>query len=204
MPDTAQQVVEVARPVGHRRAGEEIDLVRTGERSAGVGRHAEQLEAVRCARAVVLDEVRLVQDDAGPGHGAQALRVLGEQIIVDDDPARILVGRSSRADHLDPCGGIDHADLAPPVQLERCRADDEDRPVRRRDLHGGDRLAGLAEAHVVAEDGASLRNEECHAVGLMRVQQTRRQATDALEMRDGNNAHVLGLSFVCDIAASGR
>jgi hypothetical protein len=44
--------------------------------------------------------------------------VLGDQIIVDDDPARILVGRSSRADHLDPCGGVDHADLAPPVQSE--------------------------------------------------------------------------------------
>jgi hypothetical protein len=65
-------------------------------------------------RALVLDEVCLIQDDAGPGHGPKALHVLAEQIIVDDDPARIVVGRNGRADHLDPCGG---------VHLSRCPED---------------------------------------------------------------------------------
>jgi hypothetical protein len=125
--------------------------------------------------------------------GSATLRVLAKQVVVDDDPAGVVIRRNGCADHLDPRRWIDHADLAPPIQLERSRADYEDGSLRRGDLHGGNRLSRLAEAHVVAKDSSSLGDKKRDPIGLMGIQETRRQTPNAIEVRDRNGAHDFSL-----------
>ena len=75
-----------------------------------------------------------------------------------------------RAEDIDGRAGFDHSDLAFPVQLERCRADDEQRPVGVGAVQGNDGLARLAQPHVVGEDGAAVAAQEIDALDLVLVQ----------------------------------
>ena len=90
----------------------------------------------------------------------QTLSILGEQIVVHDHPARIGLRSICHAQYLDLGLGIDHPDFAPPVELERGGADNEDHPGRCRDLHADDGLAGFAEPHVVAENRPAFGDQE--------------------------------------------
>ena len=67
----------------------------------------------------------------------------------------LTVDRRAALDHDDGRVGRDQLDLARPVSLDRGRADDEIRPVRREMPQRHDRLSRLAEAHVVGQDRAA-------------------------------------------------
>ena len=116
-----------------------------------------------------------------------------------------LVGRSGRADHLDRR----HRDRRCRISRRQFSFSEAGQTTRIAPSGAAICMAAIAwrvlpRPMSSPSIGASLRDEEGDPVGLVRVQQTRRQAADAIEMRDGNDAHVLGLSFVCDVAARGR
>ena len=132
--------------------------------------HAQQLEAMAGPLAGILDEVGFVEDDAGPGDGVEPFGVFAQEIVVDDDPAWRIDLVLINAKHFDARVAIDHEDFASPVELQRRGAHDEDNALWASCLHGDDGLAGLAQAHVVGEDGALLGQQECDAVGLVGIQ----------------------------------
>ena len=188
MPDAAEEVEKVARAVGHRRSGEQVDLWRADHRRTGIVGHAQQLQDVRGALGVVLDEVSLVEDHARPANRMKPGCMGLEQIVVDDNPARrtnVFWSIGSAADHLDRRFGIDEPDLSPPVELQRGRADHQDRALGRGDLHGHDRLARLPEPHVVGENRSPFRHQEDHAVRLVRIEQALRKPADGVEVWNG-------------------
>ena len=118
VPDAAEQVEQVARPVGHGRTGQEKYVLGADHRGAAFLLNPEQLETVAGALAGILNEMRLVQDHSGPWNVVQPGGVLRQQIVIDDDPARSAVGGAVLcADHLHHGIRIDHADFAPPVEL---------------------------------------------------------------------------------------
>ncbi len=199
MPHAAQQVEEVPWPVRHRCPRQQEHIFRTDQRRLGLVRHAHELEAVRGALARILDEVSLVQDHARPVHLVQAFGIRLQQVIVDDHPARALDRLAVEPDHLDACVRIDHQDLAPPVQLQRGRTDHEDRPIRHRHIESDDRLACLAKTHVVPEDRALLRQEERHAIRLVRIEKARPDALQALHQGHFKRRHERPLS--CELLA---
>jgi len=176
----AQQVEQVARPVGHGRARQQKDQPRAGEHGAPVVRHAQDLQRLAGALARVLDEVRLVQRNTGPGHGTQALGMARQQVIVDDHPLRRRVLAARHAEHLDSRIGVHQADLARPVELQRGRADDEEHARGGGLLQRDDGLARLAQAHVVAQDGAAAAGQELHPSLLVGVQGVSGQVHDGL------------------------
>ena len=61
-----EQVEQVAWTTAHRRAGQQVDHVRASVRRQSVA-DAQQPQHVLGPLRVVLDVVRLVDDDAGPG-----------------------------------------------------------------------------------------------------------------------------------------
>ena len=61
-------------------------------------------------------------------------------------------------------------DFARPVPLDRCRANDEVGTVRRGFAQRDHGLPGLAEAHVVGEDGTTSAEEERDPLDLVRVE----------------------------------
>ena len=101
----------------------------------------------------------------------ERLAVAGHEVVVDDRPAvpRLELRRAA-GEHLDVGAGLDELDLAPPVELHRRRADDEERAVGRFLAGGDDRRAGLAEPHVVGEDRPPPRQQEGDAGGLVAEQ----------------------------------
>ena len=207
MTDAAQEVEEVARAVGHRRARQQVDLRGPDHRGAGLVGDAEQLQDVRGALGVVLDEVRLVEDHAGPGHAVQPRGMGAQQVVVHDHPARraaILRPIGLSADHLDGGIGLHEPDLAPPVQLQGGRAHHEDRALRRGDLHGDDGLARLSEPHVVGEDRAALRDQECDPVRLVRIEQPLRQGGDRVVVREGEGRSGHGSLLFSAVTGAGR
>lgn len=87
-----------------------------------------------------------------PDQATACSRSVAQDVVIDDHPSWLRLRFPVEAENLDPGILVDKQDLTPPVQLQRGGADDEDRPVRRRALHRDDRLARLAETHVVAEE----------------------------------------------------
>ncbi len=83
-----EQVEEVARPVRHRRAGEQVDGLRLVGTVAQAGEAQDMLRPGR----VVLDVVGLVDGQAGPADGTQGLAVPAQQVVVDDRPAAHRLG----------------------------------------------------------------------------------------------------------------
>ena len=75
-----------------------------------------------------------------------------------------------RAEDLDGGRRLDHADLALPVELERGRADDQPRAGGTGSAEDDDGLPGLAEPHVVGEDGAAVTAQEFDTLNLVRVE----------------------------------
>jgi hypothetical protein len=158
---------EIARPAGQRGAGQELD----GERRVGRGGRRRQLTRELAARAgVVLQVMRLVEDERRPRHAQQIIDVPSEDVVVDDDPLRRRWCGCRAFDHED--GGVlrDQRDLARPVPLDGCRTDDQPRSAGREMSEGDDGLPCLAETHVVGEDGAPPPEQERDAVDLVREQ----------------------------------
>src|SRR5262249_33094415 len=135
------------------------------------------------------DEMRLVENDTGPWDAMKTLGILGEDIVVHDHPARIELLPIRNSQHLDPGVRIHHPDLSPPVELERGGAADENHPGRGGDLHPDDRLPGLAQAHVVAEDRPPLGDQKSNTVRLVRIEQSRRNRAECVEMGDWKLSH---------------
>src|SRR5262249_23830265 len=154
---------QVLRAICDRRAGKEIDLFRTYQGCPRIVRYAEQLEAVRGSLAVVFDEMRLIEDDAGPWNAMKTPGILGEDIVVHDHPPRLELLSVRNPQHLDLNVRIDHPDLSPPVELERGGADYVNHAGWGGNLHSDDRLAGLAQAHVIAEDRPPLGDQKSNA-----------------------------------------
>ena len=89
--DAAQEIEEIARSIGHRRAGEQVYLGWARHLFSGVVGHAQKLEAVRGALAFVLYEMGLVQNYTGPTYPVKPFRMLAQKVVVDDYPARVVV-----------------------------------------------------------------------------------------------------------------
>ena len=117
MPDASEQVEQVLRPIGHRRAGQQKYKLRADYWSSRVGLHAEQLQAMRRALTRVFDEVGLIENDSGPIDAVQAVSVFADDVVVDDHPARVLCDHAINADDLDGGIRVDHQDLALLVQF---------------------------------------------------------------------------------------
>ena len=128
--------------------------------------------------APVLDALGLVQD-----HQVRAQDLVDDadiaqdQLVVDDEeaPAAPVLhgppGRGARH-HLGLLAG-ELADLAGPLVFEGGRADHQDAlhlrlPVQ--PSRGGDGLEGLAQAHVVRQQGAAVGHQEGDALDLIRVE----------------------------------
>ena len=73
------------------------------------------------------------------------------------------------------------ADFGEPLVFERRGADDDDRlnhPLAAQEFGGGDGLDGLAEAHLVGVDGASVGECESDAVGLVGMECGAKQSVE--------------------------
>ena len=116
-------------------------------------------------RAGVLDELRLVQDDGAEGELLQLLQVAPQQGVVGDDEVVLrdllaqVVARGAALQHQHLQVRREAVGLAPPVVQHRGGADHQRRlgvlpvPVLE-PRQPGQRLQGLAQAHVVREDAA--------------------------------------------------
>ena len=129
------------------------------------------------ARAgVVLQVVRLVEDEPRPLHAAEALDVLRQDVVVDDHPLGLRRGarRLFRRCAWTRRGA---ARLISRAQLRFTDAGQTTRygPVRRDVPQRDDRLARLAEAHVVGEDGALPAEQERDAFDLVRKEPLRQR-----------------------------
>ena len=134
---------------------------------------ADDAQDLRRALRGVLDKVRLVDDDARRGKRRQPFGIPGEEVVIDHDPARGNAFRQPvvlRAEDLDGGRRLDHADLALPVELERGRANDQPRAGGTGSAEDDDGLPGLAEPHVVGEDGAAVTAQEFDTLDLVRVE----------------------------------
>ncbi len=125
--------------VEHRRAGKQVAVRHLGG----------NVETVpRALRRRFLHPLRLVDDHHGE---ARSVGDEGAQLlVVDQDPLRLWVvlldGHGGR--------GIDLLDFALPIDQQGGQGDDQNWPARRSDRSGDDRLAGLAQSHVVGQQGA--------------------------------------------------
>ena len=92
-----------------------------------------------------------------------------EDVVVHDHPAVVVLRSAARQVRRCACDrrGTRREDLARPVPLDGGGDDDEPRAVRRGLGERDDRLAGLAEAHVVGEDRAAAAEEEGDALDLV-------------------------------------
>jgi hypothetical protein len=109
--DELEQREEIARAVGERRPREGVEESIRGLRDEPAG------ELAPPAR-VVLEVVRFVENQPGPGERLQELDVLREDVVVDDDPLGGQRRWRRSLDHED--GGVrrDDANLARPVLLD--------------------------------------------------------------------------------------
>ena len=183
MADELQQHEEIARPAGQRRSGQQLH----GERRRRGRGARRQLARELAARAgVVLQVVRFVEHQRRPRHAQEAVDVPAEDVVVDDDPLGGRGDRRAALDHQD--GGVrrDDADLTRPVALDGGRADDQPGPAGREVPQRDDRLARLAEAHVVGEDRAPPAEQERDAFDLVREQ--------AFGQRDGAPERRVGIA----------
>jgi hypothetical protein len=113
-----QEIEQVPWTIGDRRAGKQIDLLRTDQGCARVVRYAQQFEAERGSLTVDLDEVRLIEDDPGPWDTMKASGIPGEDIVIYDHPTWIRLLAIRDTQHLDPGVRFHHPGLSPPVELE--------------------------------------------------------------------------------------
>ncbi len=155
---------EVARAVGEGGAGEGVDD-RIGTAFEG------QAAGVPAALApVVLQVVRLVEDDPLPGESIEFSDPLAEEVVVDDGPAREVAGEIAAilaVQDLAGRFGVDLPDFALPVQFDGSGADDEVGSLRFGVAQGHDRLAGFPQTHVVGEDGAAPGEEKGDPLDLV-------------------------------------
>ena len=174
MAGELQQREEVARPVGQRRAGEAVhDGVRTLR---------DQLaRELRPLGRVVLEVVGLVEHEPLQRELEELVLHVGEDVVVDDDPAAKLGARCGRRpDDADFGVGVREPNLSRPVLLHGGRAHDQPRPLRGGLDHRDDGLPRLPESHVVGQDGLAPREQERDAFDLVR-EQTLRDAPSAGE-----------------------
>jgi hypothetical protein len=144
LPDSAE-VVDV---VDQRGAGESHQQ---GARGAGTDSLGELEDVLRALRALVLDEVRLVDDHAAEPELAEPPHVAVEHLVVDHDDVGEAVDRVAVAvDDGDRAVRCPQADLAGPVDLHDARYDGEQRVGVRR-LGGEQRLRRLAQPRLVGQ-----------------------------------------------------
>ena len=105
------------------KPGSQLEAFDTDQSRSCIVGYAQQFEAVRSSLAVVLDEMRLIENDTGPGDAMRALGISGKQIVVHDHPPRIGLFAVCNTQHLDLSVRIHHPDLSPPVEFERGGAD---------------------------------------------------------------------------------
>jgi hypothetical protein len=155
----------------------------TGDRE--LERHLEVTGAAVRLAAVVLDELRLVEDEPRPRDFVVRVGVQAKQRVRRDDDVggRDLVDRAARlgerVEHdIDAQLGCEPGCLRCPVRRDAGRSDDEERSRRRTVLthvaDEGERLERLPEPHVVGEDSAELHvpqgRQPCKALRLVRPQ----------------------------------
>ena len=160
---------------------------------------ADDAQDLHRALRGVLDKVRLVDDDARRGKRRQPCGIPGEEVVIDHDPARGNAFRQPvvlRAEDLDGGRRLDHADLALPVELERGRADDQPRGGGTGPAEGDDGLPGLAEPHVVGEDGGAVTAQEVDTLDLVRVEAERNAGLQSGPKTATNSCAVLR-DFAC-------
>lgn len=159
----------------------ELVFQRRASEHEGV-RTVDTLERPRGDRVPVLDALRLVDDH-------QFRRPLGDQVqirlqlLVVGDLAEfvgpeVLLPLCPAAGHDSRCPPRKAADFVLPLVLERGRAHHQHArhaEVARQDLHCRDRLDGLAQAHLVADQSAAGAHREQRAVGLVGVQRRLQQ-----------------------------
>ena len=159
-----------------------VDLVdavldrRAGEHER-IGR-CQRLHRARRLGVPVLDPLRLVEDDdVGPQRAVDVGGVDDDLLVVDHgeeaglrvlrEPCRPAAGDQQRG------GAAEPRDLLLPFAFERRRAHHQHTgdPVQpAQQFGGGDRLDGLAEAHVVGQQRALAEGEVEHALALIRQQ----------------------------------
>ena len=112
-------------------------------------------DVLRALGLLVLDVVRLVDDQAAEAVLAHPADVAVEDLVVDhDDVGEPVDGLAVAVDHGDGPAGGPHLGLAGPVGLDDV-GHDRQQGVGVRDLRGEQRLRGLAEAGLVGqEEGA--------------------------------------------------
>ena len=91
-----------------------------------------------------------------------------QDVVVDDDPLGGRGDRRGAVDDLDVGCRVRDGQLARPVALDRCRAHDQPASAGREMPQRHDRLARLAEAHVVGENRAPPAEQKRDAVDLVR------------------------------------
>ena len=179
MAHQLQQREQVSRPVGERRAREDMHCrfafpaaVWPEGPAGGMVLVRQQLPRQDAAPgAVILQIVRLVKHEPGERDGLERVDLALQEVVVDDHPAAPIRPRATfGTDHVRRNLAKRKLNLARPVVLHRRRTDHQIRPRRRRLHHRQHRLARLAETHVVGKDGASPPQEERHPFHLMRIQ----------------------------------
>ena len=142
-------------------------------------RRVDLFDAAGHARGPVLDALRLVEDHQVWPPVCNQLQIGVNAIVIHDldvcrqqKLARTL--RPQAADYLG-LAFTESFDLALTLVLERRRADWDEDAARRRNagtsnLDGGDRLDGLAQAHLVADQAAARPRGEQRPLGLVVVE----------------------------------
>jgi len=163
--------IEFVDAVLQRRAGED----------EGVGR-AQRLDLARGLGVPVLDPLRLVEDhDFGGQHLVDGFGVAEHLLVVDDgEERRLAIGGEPgrpRPEHRSRRALGEAGDLLFPLGLQRGRAHHQharDVSAAGEEFTGGDGLDGLAQSHLVGEQGAFAKGEVRHAgplIGQQRVAQ---------------------------------
>ena len=165
--DHLHEAVQVLQPVFQRRAGEHEGV------AAG-----DALDRAGDPGAPVLDALGLVHDHQVRAQGLVEHRQVAQDEFVVDDVAGGLapvLDTPLRRRSLDDLRGQpgEPLDLPRPLVLERGRADDQHPPhplVLAQPGGRGDGLQGLAQAHVVGQQGPAGAGEKGHALDLVGIE----------------------------------
>ena len=174
MFDTTKQVEEILRPVGHWCAREEEYKFRPNHRRMRLRLHTQQLQTVIGSLACILDEVRLIQDHAGPIDSMEPVGMFAKDVVIDNDPTWVIRDLLIDAEHFYFSQGVDQLDLALPVQLDGGGAYHQNLAVRHTCFHRNYGLARFAKPHVIGKDDAFLGKQKGDTIRLMRIQATLR------------------------------
>lgn len=113
--------------------------------------------------AIVVPMNTLIPGTAGRPHAPAP-----HALIVTDHPVTAMQrGHAVIAQHADDCIGVDHLDLALPVQPQRGWTNDEDTLLACSKAAGHHGLAALAQAHVVTHAGTRLAQHEGNTLRLV-------------------------------------